>query len=206
MEFKDLKKSMENIKMSDEMQKRIIRNCRSAAVRETEEITMKKRVSFNFKKSMSVAAVVAICLCITMAAGAAGHFGHFKDITDWKGAVVGTEYEQATNEIEVDVVASQGKLSVIAKLLTPAAVPYSELETFGIGKYQIVDTTGNVVADGKGADLVEIVNGEANMIISLDGVDSGNYKLLVNSFTGGKKADQPLEISGTWECDFTIRY
>lgn len=54
--------------------------------------------------------------------------------------------------------------------------------------------------------MVEIVNGEANMSISLGGVYSGNYKLLVNSFTGGKKADQPLEISGTWECDFTIRY
>ena len=206
MEFKDLKKSMENIKMSDEMQKRIIRNCRSAAVRETEEITMKKRVSFNFKKSMSVAAIVALCLCITIAAAAAGNFGLFKDITDWKGAVVGTEYEQATNEIEVDVVATQGNLSVIAKLLTPDTVPYSELETFGIGNYQIVDTSGNVVVEDKGADLVEIVNGEANMSISLGGVYSGNYKLLVNSFTGGKKADQPLQISGTWECDFTIPY
>ena len=187
------------------MQKRIIRNCRLSAVRETEDITMKKRVSFNFKKSMSVAALIALCLCITIAAAAAGNFGLFKDITDWKGAVVGTKYEQATNEIEIDVVASRGKLSVIAKLLTPDAAPYSELETFGIEKYQIVDTSGNVVVEGKGADMVEIVNGEANMSISLGGVYSGNYKLRVNSFTGVKKADQPLEISGAWECDFTIR-
>ena len=63
-----------------------------------------------------------------------------------------------------------------------------------------------MVVEGKGADMVEIVNCEANMSISLGGVYSGNYKLRVNSFTGVKKVDQPLEISGTWECDFTIRY
>ena len=50
----------------------------------------------------------------------------------------------------------------------------------------------------------KIVDGKAVMTISLDGIDSGDYKLLISSFVGSKKADQPLKISGDWECDFTI--
>ena len=44
MEFRELKQSVEKIEMSDEMQNRIIKNCRLSAVHELEESTMKTRV------------------------------------------------------------------------------------------------------------------------------------------------------------------
>ena len=34
-------------------------------------------------------------------------------------------------------------------------------------------------------------------------VASGSYTLLVTAFVSEKKADQPLKISGSWECAFT---
>ena len=63
--------------------------------------------------------------------------------------------------------------------------------------------SGDVVVDGEGDDFVEIVDGKAVMTISLDGVDNGDYKLVISFFIGSKKADQPLKISGNWKCDFT---
>lgn len=149
---------------------------------------------------MSIAAVITLCLCASVAA--ANHFGQFKDITNWTGAVIGTEHEQATDEIEVTAVAEQGALAVTAVFLTPDTAPYSEEEAFRIGSYQIIDASGDVVANGEGDNFVEIVDGKAVMTISLDGIDNGDYKLLISSFVGSKKADQPLKISGDWGCGF----
>ncbi len=202
MEFRELKQCMEKIEMSGEMQDRIIRNCRLSAAQKTEETTMKNSVRSNFKKVMSIAAVVALCLGVS--AVAASHFGHFKDVKDWTGAVTGTVYVQATNEIKVDAAVDQDTLIITAALLAPDTVPYSELETFGIGSYQIVDESGDVVLEGESDEFVEIVDGEARMAVLLDGIESGDYKLLVSAFVGDKKADQPLKISGAWECGFTI--
>ena len=163
---------------------------------------MRNKANFNFKKVVSIAAVIVLCLCATVAA--ANHFGAFKDVTNWTGAVVGTEYVQATDEIEVTAVAEQGTLTVTAVFLTPETAPYSEEEAFSVGSYQIVDAFGNVIVGGEGDDFVEIVDGEAVMTISLDGIDNGDYKLLISSFVGSKKADQPLKISGDWACDFSV--
>lgn len=163
---------------------------------------MKNRVSFTFKKAVSIAAVIALCLCASVAA--ANHFGAFKDVTNRTGAVVGSEYVQATDEIEVTAVAEQGVLTITATFLAPDTAPYSEEETFHVGSYQIINASGNVIIYGEGDDFVEIVDGEAVMTLSLDGVDNGDYKLVISSFVGSKKADQPLKISGDWACEFTI--
>ena len=201
MDVRDLKRYVEKIEMPEDMQNRIIKNCSLTADR-MEKITMKK-ANFNFIRYIPVAAIIALCVCVSVAA-AAGHFGHFKDITNWKGAVVGTRYEQASNEIEVDAAASRDELTVTATLLIPDTAPYSEVETLGIGDYQIVDMFGNVLLEGESTDMTEIIDGAAEISVSMDGVDSGNYRLLVSSFVGAGKGEQPIEISGTWECDFTF--
>lgn len=202
MEFRELKQSVETIEMPDEMQDRIIKNCRASAVHRTEEIIMKNRVNFTLKKAVSIAAVIALCLCASVAA--ANYFGTFKDVTNWTGAVVGSEYVQATDEIEVTAVAEQGTLTVTAAFLTTDTAPYSEVEAFSVGAYQIINASGEVVADGESDNFVEIIDGKAVMTVSLDGIDNGDYKLVISSFVGSKKADQPLKISGDWACDFRV--
>lgn len=202
MEFGDLKKAVEKLELSEEMQARIIQNCRLTAASEKEKNTMKKKGIFHFGKP-TVATV--LCLCVTVgAATAASQSGWFRDIINWNGAVIGTAYEQATNEIAVTATAVGDELTVTAALLTPDAAPYRELKTLGMGEYQIVDLSGAVVVAGESTEPVEIVDGAAKLRLSLDGINSGNYKLLVSSFVGEKKADQPLQISGSWECDFTV--
>jgi len=41
------------------------------------------------------------------------------------------------------------------------------------------------------------------MIIDLNDIEAGSYKLVVNTFVSEKKADQPLNINGVWECEFS---
>lgn len=50
---------------------------------------------------------------------------------------------------------------------------------------------------------MEIVEGKAKIIIPTDTLVPGEYKLIVDEFVGEKKADQPLVMSGNWECKFT---
>ena len=115
---------------------------------------------------------------------------------------MGTAYEQATDEIRMDVSVNGDDLTVLAAFADPQKAPYSEAETLGIAAYRIVDGNGKTVAKGA-AGSAGIVNGQAAIGIRLDGIDSGNYTLAVTAFVAEKKADQPLNISGDWECAFT---
>lgn len=192
---KKLKACVESIEMPRQMQERIIENCLK-----TEENTMKNRISF--KKMLPVAAVIVLCLCA--AVGAAGRDGSFRDITDFFGAVTGTEYVDATHEMTVTAKADGDTLTVTAALLTPDAFPYREMETLALGAYRIVDAAGKVVAQGEGGEFAAPENGAAQFSVPVGDLAAGEYRLLVESFTAAKKADQPLAIRGEWECNFSV--
>lgn len=205
MDYEKLKKTVRKIEMPDEMRERIIRNCQSmAACGEGEIAINKERPGGWLKKPVSVAAVAALCLCFTVAASAASHSGFFRDIVRWDGAVVGNSYENATDEIEVAAAAGEGGITVCAVMNYPATVPYSELETLGIESYKIIDSSGNVVVDGKRTELFELSGGKSKIKIPLENIGSGEYKLEIAAFVGAKKADQPLQINGKWECAFSL--
>lgn len=163
----------------------------------------RKNNSF-FRKPAAVFAVLAVCLSISVTALAATGTlkGFFRDITNWQGAVVGTSYEQATDEIDVTVTANDEELTVLATFADPKIFPYREVEKLGIAAYRIVDTNGKTVSEGAAASA-EVVNGRAAVNIQLDDLDSGSYRLMISAFVGEKKAEQPLNINGSWECEFS---
>lgn len=203
METNKLVEKLNEIEMPKEMQDRMIRKC----YMEMEKKAMSKnRIKHFFKKPMIVVASLTLCFCLTgiTALATTGKLqGFFKDIIRWDGAVTGTSYEQATDEIEVSVVTDSDELIVSANMVNPQNVPYSLFETFGIESYKIVDMSEHVVAEGKVAEMAELIDGKATVIISIDTITSGNYKLVIEEFIGSAKADQPLVMSGTWECEFT---
>ena len=202
MELENLRKAVNKIELPKEMQKRIIRNCQT----KMEENTMSKENTTNLlKKPMIAIATFALCLCLTSLSvmAATGKLqGYFKDITRWDGAVTGTTYEQATDEISMDVTVNGNELTALVTFANPQMAPYVYAERLGIAAYRIVDTNGKVVKEGA-ADSIEVVNGQTAVSIQLDDIDSGSYKLIVTAFVSEKKADQPLNISGNWECAFT---
>lgn len=201
MEEKRLTKKVKEIEMSKEIQQRIIKNCYG----KMEETTMKKTNKL-FMKPMALATTFAFCLCLTSVSALAvtGKLqGFFKDIIRIDGAVVGTTYEQATDEIDLNVIATSNELVVMVDILNPNKAPFSEFDSFGIKSYEIVDTNGNVVVKGNETSSTVILDGQATFTISLGNLGIGNYTLVVTEFVGNKKAEQPLVLSGTWTYEFT---
>ena len=197
MVYKELKKSVEEIKMSDEMKNRIISNCYSQISNE-EECVMKK-TNVRFKKMLPLVAVLVICV-ISVGVVVANHIRGFKDVT--KGtAVVGTVFDEATEMVKLDAEVKDN-LIVSAEFVEFNKPPYREIDIMDINSYKIVDSLGKTVKEGSAKSISDFENGKVDFEIPLDNVASGEYKLVINEFVGSKKADQPLPIKGTWECNF----
>lgn len=200
--MKEFAEEVKKIEMPAEMQERIRNKC----YEKMEEENMKKSRKNIFQKPMVAVAALALCLCVTgvSALAATGKLeGFFKDITRWDGAVTGTTYEQATDEVEIVIGDVTDSLEVNLTFLKAKQPPYSEFETLGINNYQILDKTGKAMIKGAETAAVAINNGQVQLSVFLEEVPAGEYKLVVTELVGGSKADQPLVVKGTWECGFT---
>lgn len=201
MDMHLLSQKINSIEMSEEMKKRMIHHCYS----KMEEPLMNKNKK-TFQKPMIAIASMVLCFFLIGATALASSDklqGFFRDIIRWDGAVIGTSYEQATDEITMNVVSVSDELTVTTVLVNPNTVPYMTFEAFGIGEYKIVDANEKVVIKGSATDYTEIVDGKATFSIPASELVSGNYKLVVSSFVGSSKADQPLVLHGNWKCTFT---
>ncbi len=196
MYYEDLKISAEKIVMSDKTKEELIKNCEEIV--EVKKMN-KKKIS---AKKIAVIAVVTACLCCT-AAGVV-YRGGFRDIVRFDGAVVGTRYEQATDEIKVSVTAESEKLTVIAEAADPAAFPYAAIEALKLNDYKIVGENGEKIIENLPLEGSVFSGGKAKMIVPLQDLDNGGYKLIIRSFEGSSKGDQPLVISGYWEVEFSF--
>jgi hypothetical protein len=198
---KKLAEEMKKIEMPSEMRERIFEKCDM----KTEEMTMRKNNGKNlFRKPMVAAAVLAACLCVTgvSAMAATGKLtGFFQDEKGLFGAVTGSTYEQATEEIEMSIV-EVSDILVIDMEMDGTKAPYRELETMEVGNYRIISADGDVVAMGEQSTVAPLVDGTASVSVALENVAEGTYKLVITELIGTAKADQPLKIHGEWECEF----
>ena len=203
-----LKKKMEEIKMTGAMQERILQNCLKDSEKERTSMRMTEKNNNKrwFQKPMAVAVALVLCLTVGgVTAFAAGGKGFFKDITDWRGAVTGTTYEQATEEIDVSVTEEAGVLKVEAIFLEAEKAPYSELEELAVGTYQLIDANGKTAAKGDTGEAVPVQDGQAVLMLDMEKLPEGQYTLRIQSIIGSKKAEQPLSINGNWECEFSVK-
>ena len=199
MDLSNLKQAAETIELSADARARIAENCR--------ETLQKENFSMNTKRTRRMPRALiaaALVLCIGLPAGmAATNTGFFRDITNWQGAITGTVYEQATNEIAVTVTAAADTLTIEADFRNPDTAPYRELETFALGAYEIRDAAGTVVAEGESSEPAAVADNGAALTVPFDAAP-GAYTLVIESFVGGSKADQPLPITGHWEIAFSV--
>ena len=203
MERKLLVKKVNEIELSTEMKERIIKNC---YIEREENNMSKNKIKTIFSRPMVAVASFALCLCfvgITSFAATGKLNGFFKDITNWNGAVTGTSYEQATNEVKLSLTEISNKLEIDLTMLNPSIAPYNIFEKFGIKDYKIIDTDGNIVTEGNSEKSAKVIEGKVHIYIPIDNLKSGNYKLIINKLVGSAKADQPLILNGSWECEFT---
>ena len=164
-------------------------------------ITWLKRVS-------TVAAVVTVCAITVVSAGAIK--GMFKDVKRWDGAVIGTEYVNATNDIEMSINATKDEcISLDISFENPNETPFAFIQEVAITDYKILDNNDKEVLEVSSTFENGIKGNVENGRILLelptnDKLNSNqNYKLVVNTIYGLAKADQPLKITGTWECEFS---
>lgn len=205
MEFENLKSAAQEITMPEEMKRRIAHNCKQIeTTMEEHNMNNRKNTSF-FRKPAAVFAALAVCLSLSVTTLAATGVlqGFFRDITNHSGAIVGTSYEQATDEIDMDVTVDGDELTVLATFVDPNMFPYRESQLLGIADYRIMDAEGNVVQEGATDKFTPVANGQASIVLELNELATGSYKLIVTAFVYEKKADQPLNIRGTWECEFS---
>lgn len=193
MDLNELTTAMQNVKLPRMARERIVKNCRAA---------LKNRVATpSYKRPLAALAALAVCLCL--AGTAAAIAGHFQDVKNWVGTVIGTVYEQADDEIAVSAAAEDSVLTVMVRFTTPDLFPYRAIETIEIDSYQILDEDGGVLAEG--ADVSASVSaGEAVIRLPIEALKPGRCRLVINGFTGGAKAEQPLPIPGTWEAEFLL--
>lgn len=204
MEYKKLKAAAEKITLSDEAKSRIAYRCQIQISNTGKESAMKTNNNKTFfRRPVIIVVALAVCLALSVTAMAASGTlkGHFSDIKNWNGAVTGTSYEQASEEIGVSVTVKGESLAVQASFADPRMFPYRESEKLGIAEYSIVDENGKAVKEGA-AESADVADGKATVTIPLDDIESGSYKLIVTAFVSEKKADQPLNIYGSWECEF----
>lgn len=204
MKYEMMKRMAEVVKMPEEMKDRIAKNCRKQISEYGKDYTMNKKRNIHFGKPAAAVAALAICfsLLVTALAASGATDGFFKDVKNFFGAVTGTSYEQATDEIYVSSEMKKNELSISVSFADPQKAPYKYLEKMGIGAYRIVDEDGAVVKEGK-AEALDIVDGRTVFEISPEQLEKGAYTLIISSFVGESKADQPLPIKGEWELSFT---
>lgn len=197
--FEELKKSVSEIKMSDETKKRIIEKFHSKT-QKGEEILMKNNV-FKMKKVLIIAAVI-MAVCVVSAGAVITYVRGFKDVVK-NGAVVGTQFNEETGMIDISAKAEGKHLLISVSVKDFNNPPYSETEEFRICNYLIVDENGNILEKGIVNPTSGFTDGKAEFEIPIDTIASGEYTLVINGFELSKKADQPLHVNGRWACEFS---
>jgi len=183
-------------------------------IKNMEERTMSKP-KFTIKRTMAIAAVLALCLVIVcMTPLASSIRGFFSDIVRFDGAITGTKYENATNDIKVDVLELTPENSnvIIPLELTfehPTEAPFPYIQEITVSEYKIFDSNNKEVIKTKlpaeDGDKGTVSDGKVFVNLSIEDakLKSGEeYTIVIEKMYGLAKADAPLHITGTWKCKF----
>ncbi len=198
-----IKSVISQIEMPQDMQLRIIENCRKEDLRRE-----KKRGRGERARLKMAAAAASFVLCVLMMGGTAlalsGRLeGFFRDVKRWDGAVVGTVYEQATDEVKMDVTDTGEELELKLSFLYPEKAPYRYFESFGVKMYKLTDSGGKTVAENDSLQLLPVSVDTVKVMIPFARDNQGEFTLTVTELVGHAKAEQPLVLKGSWSFAFS---
>ena len=174
MSFNELKTAAEEIRLSAEVKQRIIYNCK----------TEDKKVKIFGRRTLVLAAVLALCLCVTVGAAS----GQFRDVTNMFGAITGEEYVNAEN----DVIITAENGAITSELANKDEVAFSYIEELKLADFKAFNAQGKEIEFESVA--VPVIDGAARIVLPEDAA-----KIEINVIEGLKKAEQPLPIKGSWE-------
>ena len=185
-------------------------------IKNMEVNTMSKpKGRITMKRTFAIAAVLALCIItVTMTPLANSIKGFFSDIIRFDGAITGTQYENATNDIKVDVLettSENGNVIIPVELTfeNPTEAPFPYIQEVAISEYKILDSNNKEIIKTKlsaeDGDKGTVSDGKVLVNLSLNEakLNSGEeYTIVIEKMYGLAKADAPLHITGTWKCKF----
>ena len=180
------------------------------------EVHTMSKPKITMKRTLALVAVLALCIAtVAMTPLANSIRGFFSDIVRFDGAITGTKYENATNDIKVDVLelTSENGNIIIPLDLTfenPTEAPFPYIQEVAVSEYKIFDSNNKEIIKTKlpaqDGDKGTVSDGKVLVNLSLNDakLKSGEeYTIVIEKMYGLSKADSPLHITGTWECSFT---
>ena len=180
------------------------------------EVHTMSKPKLTMKRTLALVAVLALCIItVTMTPLANSIKGFFSDIIRFDGAVTGTKYENATNDIKVDVLelTPENGNVIIPITLTfdnPTEAPFPYIQEVAVSEYKILDSNNKEVIKTKDSaedgDKGTVSDGKVLVNLSLNDITlkSGEeYTIVIEKMYGLSKADAPLHITGSWKCSFT---
>ncbi len=183
-------------------------------IKNMEERTMSKP-KITMRRTLAIAAVLALCIVtVCMTPLASSIRGFFSDIVRFDGAITGTQYENATNDIKVDVLeltTENGNVIIPVELTfkNPTEAPFPYIREVAISEYKILDSGNKGIIKTKlsaeDGDKGAVTDGKVLVNLSLNDakLKSGEeYTIVIEKMYGLSKADTPLHITGTWKCNF----
>ncbi|WP_019121630.1 hypothetical protein [Brevibacillus massiliensis] len=150
----DLKKEIDKIEIPNELRRRTELGIQKAKQELSEQ---KHRRGLQIKRlctgvgGVIAASVLAFTLIIAVEPGMASSVkGFFKDIVNWKGAVTGVEYLQATNEIKLEsgqpnTGGEKVVVPITLTLLEGNHMPYRDIKAFTLGEFMFVGSSGETL-------------------------------------------------------------
>lgn len=226
--MKHFKDEIDNIKIPDIINDRV-----RVGVEMAENERKKRKKS---RQAISLAAAVAASIVIVI--GSVGALnetfasavkGYFSDIKKWDGTVIGTEFNQASNDIKV----TSGKISkeqdnviipIEVEILNKMQAPYAIIEVLSLRQFEIRDSEGKLL-DSKSIKIVSNVDipadytiyNEENLLEEVKSEDDkkrifkadlvipsmDDIEVFISSFQGQAKADAPITINGDWKINIT---
>ncbi|MDO5479606.1 MAG: hypothetical protein Q4G23_10640 [Clostridia bacterium] len=183
------------------------------------EVHTMSKPKITMRRTLAIVAVLALCIItVTMSPLANSLKGFFSDIVRFDGAVTGTKYENATNEIKVGIseVTSEENGNTVVRLdLTfenPTEAPFPYIQEVAVSEYKILDGNNREIMKEKlsseEGDKGAVSAGKVSVNLSLNDakLKSGEeYTIVIEKMYGHSKADAPLQITGRWGCKFVIK-
>ena len=179
------------------------------------EVHTMSKPKITMKRTLAIAAVLALCIItVTMTPLANSIKGFFSDIVRFDGAITGTKYENATNDIKIDVselTTDNGNIIIPLDLTfeNPTEAPFPYIQEVAVSEYKILDNNNKEIIKTKvsaeDGDKGIVSAGKVLVNLSLNDakLKSGEeYTIVIEKMYGLAKADAPLHITGTWECNF----
>lgn len=202
------KKELEKIEIPDNLHER----CAMGMKKAKQEEKKMKNGSKKIGKMAAAAAALAFCVFVGSNLAIADPVkGIFKDVTRWDGAVVGTAYEQATDEVRIsvrEVTLKEEKVQILVEMefYNKENAPFIFLEELELGEFLILDEGGKELKleGAVWTENAKIKDGKAEVILLVDAAKmqmDKSYTLVIESFYGLAKADAPIEIKGIWKME-----